>query len=57
MEHHLPSATPLGIVVLIGIGKHMAELTSAGKNAISHRGKALEKAKEMLGKGIVTSGE
>lgn len=30
------------------LGKHMAELTSAEKNAISHRGKALEKAKEML---------
>lgn len=31
------------------LGKHMAELTSAEKNAISHRGKALEKAKELLG--------
>lgn len=30
------------------LGKHMAELTSAEKNAISHRGKALRKAKEML---------
>lgn len=31
------------------LGKHMAEITSAEKNAISHRGKALEKAKKMLG--------
>ena len=30
------------------LGKHMAELTSSEKNAISHRGKALEKAKELL---------
>lgn len=25
MEHHLPSAGLLGIVVLVGIGKYMAE--------------------------------
>lgn len=31
------------------LGKHMAELTSSEKNAISHRGKALEKAKKLLG--------
>lgn len=30
------------------LGKHMAELTSSEKNAISHRGKALEKAKKLL---------
>lgn len=30
------------------LGKTMAELTSAEKNAISHRGKALEKAKKLL---------
>lgn len=30
------------------LGKHMAELTAAEKNAISHRGKALQKAKQML---------
>lgn len=30
------------------LGKHMAELTSAEKNAISHRGQALEKAKGLL---------
>ena len=30
------------------LGKHFAELESGEKNAISHRGKALEKAKELL---------
>ena len=30
------------------LGKHMAELTADEKNAISHRGKALEKAKALL---------
>jgi XTP/dITP diphosphohydrolase len=30
------------------LGKHMAELTPEHKNAISHRGKALTKAREML---------
>lgn len=30
------------------LGKHMAELTSSKKNAISHRGKALEKANTLL---------
>lgn len=30
------------------LGKHMAELTSSEKNAISHRGRALEKAKALL---------
>ncbi len=30
------------------LGKHMAELTADEKNAISHRGKALEKAKGLL---------
>ena len=30
------------------LGKHMAELTSSEKNVISHRGKALEKAKKLL---------
>lgn len=29
-------------------GKHMAELTASEKNQISHRGKALEKAKDLL---------
>lgn len=32
------------------LGKHMAELTPSEKNAISHRGKALEKAKRILGR-------
>ena len=31
-------------------GKYMAELSSEEKNAISHRGKALRKMKEMLKK-------
>lgn len=30
------------------LGKHMAELTAEEKNAISHRGKALQKAKALL---------
>ena len=31
------------------LGKHFAELESAEKNSISHRGRALEKAKGLLG--------
>lgn len=34
------------------LGRHMAELSSSEKNAISHRGKALEKAKKMLAAGL-----
>jgi len=30
------------------LGKHMAELTAEEKNAISHRGKALQKARALL---------
>ena len=36
------------VFYLPDLGKHMAELTSSEKNAISHRGKALEKAKGLL---------
>jgi len=36
------------VFYLPDLGRHMAELTSSEKNAISHRGKALEKAKKML---------
>ena len=35
-------------------GKYMAELSSEEKNAISHRGKALRKMKEMLKKETVS---
>ena len=36
------------IFYLPSLGKHMAELSPSEKNAISHRGKALEKAKRIL---------
>jgi XTP/dITP diphosphohydrolase len=36
------------VFYVLKLGRHMAELTSAEKNAISHRGKALEKTKGML---------
>ena len=36
------------VFYLPDLGKHMAELTSSEKNAISHRGKALEKARSIL---------
>jgi len=36
------------VFYLPDLGKHMAELTSSEKNAISHRGKALANAREML---------
>ena len=46
---------PHEFILLQGIpvpekGKYMAELSSEEKNAISHRGKALRKMKEMLKK-------
>lgn len=34
------------------LGRHMAELSQDEKNAISHRGKALEEAKRMLSEGL-----